>query len=226
MPGEFHEQRSLTGYRPWACKESDRTEPLTHTLHPALLGTSLIATSVATERWTWSPFPHRTLASPPASSSSFPSFSGTCVTKRLSEPRAVTRSRKEESGREPSARVSTEPGRQGDSALWKTPGWPLTSDLPVLLPHAQNQSSSVCIQSWHCSLDSVSDCLFLTQDKLNLHGLQCSCDQSLPAPSTLVLSTTAILNFYQLLSLCPGGSLGEESSPTPSCSSHLLAYRF
>ena len=108
----------------------------------------------------------------------------------------------------------------------KPTGWPLASDLPVLLPHAQNRSSSVCIQPWHCSLDSVSDCLFLTQDKLNLHGLQCSRDQSLPARSTLVLSITAILNFCQLLSLCPGGSLGEESPPTPSCSSHLLAYRY
>ena len=26
LPGEFHEQRSLTGYSPWSCKESDTTE--------------------------------------------------------------------------------------------------------------------------------------------------------------------------------------------------------
>ena len=26
MPGESHGQRSLTGYSPWGCKESDRTE--------------------------------------------------------------------------------------------------------------------------------------------------------------------------------------------------------
>jgi len=26
LPGEFHGQRSLTGYSPWGCKESDTTE--------------------------------------------------------------------------------------------------------------------------------------------------------------------------------------------------------
>ena len=26
LPGEFHGQRSLTGYNPWGCKESDTTE--------------------------------------------------------------------------------------------------------------------------------------------------------------------------------------------------------
>ena len=26
---EFHRQRSLAGYSPWGCKESDMTEPLT-----------------------------------------------------------------------------------------------------------------------------------------------------------------------------------------------------
>ena len=32
LPGKFHEQRSLAGYSPWGCKESDRTEQLsTHT---------------------------------------------------------------------------------------------------------------------------------------------------------------------------------------------------
>ena len=30
LPGEFHEQRSLVGYSPWACKESD-VSLLTHT---------------------------------------------------------------------------------------------------------------------------------------------------------------------------------------------------
>ena len=30
--GEFHGQRSLAGYSPWSCKESDTTEPLIHTL--------------------------------------------------------------------------------------------------------------------------------------------------------------------------------------------------
>ena len=30
-PGEFHGQRSLAGYSPWGCKESDTTEQLAHT---------------------------------------------------------------------------------------------------------------------------------------------------------------------------------------------------
>ena len=29
LPGEFHEQRSLAGYRPWGCKELDTIEQLT-----------------------------------------------------------------------------------------------------------------------------------------------------------------------------------------------------
>ena len=28
LPGEFHEQRSLVGYSPWGCEESDTTERL------------------------------------------------------------------------------------------------------------------------------------------------------------------------------------------------------
>ena len=28
LPGEFHGQRSLVGYSPWGCKESDMTERL------------------------------------------------------------------------------------------------------------------------------------------------------------------------------------------------------
>ena len=31
FPGEFHGQRSLVSYSPWGRKESDMTEPLTHT---------------------------------------------------------------------------------------------------------------------------------------------------------------------------------------------------
>ena len=31
LPGEFHGQRSLAGYSPWGRKESDTTEPVTHT---------------------------------------------------------------------------------------------------------------------------------------------------------------------------------------------------
>ena len=32
LPGEFYGQRSLARYSPWGCKESDRTERLTHNL--------------------------------------------------------------------------------------------------------------------------------------------------------------------------------------------------
>ena len=43
LPGESHGQRSLAGYSPWGCKESDKTEPLTQHIH--LLGfTSLSCT--------------------------------------------------------------------------------------------------------------------------------------------------------------------------------------
>ena len=31
LSGEFHGQRSLVGFSPWGCKESDMTERLTHT---------------------------------------------------------------------------------------------------------------------------------------------------------------------------------------------------
>ena len=33
LPGEFHGQRSLSGYSPWGHKESDTTEQLTLSLH-------------------------------------------------------------------------------------------------------------------------------------------------------------------------------------------------
>ena len=33
LPGECHGQRSLVGYSPWGCKESDKTERLTLSLH-------------------------------------------------------------------------------------------------------------------------------------------------------------------------------------------------
>ena len=36
LPGEFHGQRSLAGYSPWGCKESDTTEQLTYTQRVAL----------------------------------------------------------------------------------------------------------------------------------------------------------------------------------------------
>ena len=35
LPGEFHGQRSLMGYSPWGCKESDTTEQLTTSLSDA-----------------------------------------------------------------------------------------------------------------------------------------------------------------------------------------------
>ena len=31
LPGESHGEKSLEGYSPWGCKESDTTERLTHT---------------------------------------------------------------------------------------------------------------------------------------------------------------------------------------------------
>ena len=31
LPGEFHRQRSLVGFSPWGCKESDMTEQLSLT---------------------------------------------------------------------------------------------------------------------------------------------------------------------------------------------------
>ena len=41
LPGESRGQRSLTGYSPWGCKESDTTEATehTHTRHTALAST-------------------------------------------------------------------------------------------------------------------------------------------------------------------------------------------
>ena len=38
LPRELHGERSLAGYSPWGCKESDMTEQLTHThIHEKLL---------------------------------------------------------------------------------------------------------------------------------------------------------------------------------------------
>ena len=34
LPGEFHGQRSLVGYSPWGCKESDMSEQLSTNTHP------------------------------------------------------------------------------------------------------------------------------------------------------------------------------------------------
>ena len=33
LPEEFHGQRSLVGYSPWTCKESDTTERLIHSIN-------------------------------------------------------------------------------------------------------------------------------------------------------------------------------------------------
>ena len=33
MPGELHGQRSLAGYSPWGCKESDMTEQSMYSIH-------------------------------------------------------------------------------------------------------------------------------------------------------------------------------------------------
>ena len=42
LPGEFHGERSLVGYSPWSCKESDMTEWLTYA-HTAIKVTLLQA---------------------------------------------------------------------------------------------------------------------------------------------------------------------------------------
>ena len=48
LPGEPHGQRSLTGYSPWGCKESDTTEQLTRCVH---FGTR----TVTDEQFGWRP---------------------------------------------------------------------------------------------------------------------------------------------------------------------------
>ena len=45
--GESHGQRSLVGYSPWGCKESDTTERLTHT-QPDHAGDSLLNLQIKT----------------------------------------------------------------------------------------------------------------------------------------------------------------------------------
>ena len=52
LPGEFHGQRSLAGYSPWGCKESDMAEQLSLSpfLHASLLGLQSLSS-------TW--FPHK-----------------------------------------------------------------------------------------------------------------------------------------------------------------------
>ena len=41
LPGESHEQRSLAGYSPWSCKESDTTERLSTRTHYTYANKSL-----------------------------------------------------------------------------------------------------------------------------------------------------------------------------------------
>ena len=68
LPGESHGQRSLVGYSPWACRESDMTEWLTHSL--SLFTCILVC--ICYHLWYWS----ITLISPlltPSTSLSFPS---------------------------------------------------------------------------------------------------------------------------------------------------------
>ena len=37
LPGKFHAQRSLVGYSPWGCKESDTTEATQHAIRIMLM---------------------------------------------------------------------------------------------------------------------------------------------------------------------------------------------
>ena len=43
LPGEFHEQRSLTGCSPWGCKELDTTEWLTSSHRTSNIGLNIYA---------------------------------------------------------------------------------------------------------------------------------------------------------------------------------------
>ena len=45
LPGEFHGQRSLAGYRPYGCKDPDMTERLTH-MHTHTLKVSALFHSI------------------------------------------------------------------------------------------------------------------------------------------------------------------------------------
>ena len=42
LPGEFHGQRSLAGYSPWGCKESDMTEAAKQRQQQGLLSITLL----------------------------------------------------------------------------------------------------------------------------------------------------------------------------------------
>ena len=45
VPGESHGQRSLAGYSPWGCKESDMTERLTLSLSEFILEQEMVTHS-------------------------------------------------------------------------------------------------------------------------------------------------------------------------------------
>ena len=51
LPGESHGQRSLVGYSPWACRESDTTEWLTFSLS---LFTYILVCTCSHRLWHWS----------------------------------------------------------------------------------------------------------------------------------------------------------------------------
>ena len=46
-PGEFHGQRSLAGYSPWGCNESDMTEAAWHARNSTRLRDHLVSSQVA-----------------------------------------------------------------------------------------------------------------------------------------------------------------------------------
>ena len=65
LPGESHRQRSLVGYSPWGCKESDTTEWLTHTHNPIWMWELDCEESWAPKNWCfWTVVLEKTLESP------------------------------------------------------------------------------------------------------------------------------------------------------------------
>ena len=46
LPGKFHGQRSLVGYSPWGCKESDTTERLHSLTHPPFSQSGALASNL------------------------------------------------------------------------------------------------------------------------------------------------------------------------------------
>ena len=55
LPGKFHGRRSLVGYSPWGCKESDMTEQL-HFLYPyCIVEKAFICFVVSDSQYIWGP---------------------------------------------------------------------------------------------------------------------------------------------------------------------------